>query len=268
MSDKVILITGSSSGIGKVCAEYLSKKGHKIYGTSRRRSGKSEGYELIKMDVNDDTSVKEGINYIVQKEGRLDVVVNNAGMGIAGSVEDTSIEEFKFQFETNVFGVLRICNEILPEMRKQKSGYIVNIGSIAGLIGVPFQGAYSASKSALRSLTEVMRMEVKPFGIHTVLIEPGDFSTGFTGNRIKTKRSQISSVYSHRFKKGLESSEEDELKGSDPKEIAVLVDYIINHPAPRFQYRVGPILERFAVHLRKFIPSKLFEKIIMKNYKV
>ncbi|MTI30278.1 SDR family oxidoreductase [Xanthovirga aplysinae] len=268
MSSKVILITGSSSGIGQVCAEYLSQRGHRVYGTSRKTPQKETPYELINMDVNDDASVKRGISYIMEKEGLLDVVINNAGFGIAGAVEDTSIEEMKFQFETNFFGVLRVCNEVLPLMRTQQFGYIINIGSIAGLIGVPFQGAYSASKSALKGLTEVMRMEVKPFGIHTVLIEPGDFNTGFTENRILTKSSQSNSPYSKRFKSGLQSSEEDELKGSDPKKIAELLDYIINHPSPRPQYRVGPILERFAVHLRKYIPSKLFEKIIMKNYNV
>ena len=268
MSEKVILITGTSSGFGKVCAEYLSQKGYKIYGTGRKPNQETKLYEIIQMDVNDDISVKQGINHILDKEGRLDVVVNNAGIGIAGSVEDTSIEEIKLQFETNFFGVLRVCREVLPVMRKQKSGYIINIGSITGLIGVPFQGAYSASKSALQVLTEVLRMEVKPFGIHVVIIEPGDFNTGFTKSRIKTKQSQINPIYSERFKKALHTMEEDEIKGSDSRKIAVLVDYIINHSSPRLRYMVGPVLERFAVHLRKFIPSKLFERIIMKNYNV
>lgn len=268
MSKKVILITGTSSGFGKVCAEYLSQKGCKIYGTARKPNQETKLYEIIQMDVNDDTSVKQGINHIMDKEGRLDVIVNNAGIGIAGSVEDTSIEEIKYQFETNFFGVLRVCREVLPIMRKQQSGYIINIGSITGLIGVPFQGAYSASKSALHVLTEVLRMEVKPFGIHVVIIEPGDFNTGFTNSRIKTKKSQINPIYSKRFKKSMHIIEKDEIKGSDLRKVAVLLEYIINHSSPCLHYMVGPVLQRFAVHLRKFIPSKLFERIIMKNYNI
>ena len=171
---------------------------------------------MIQMDVTDDTSIKTAVRHIVDKEGHLDVVVNNAGIGVAGSIEDTSMEEIKFQFETNFFGVFRVCHEVLPIMRIQRSGYIINISSIAGLIGVPFQGAYSASKFALEGLTEALRMEIKSFGIHTVLIEPGDFNTGFTINRIKTKKSQISSIYSDRFKRALHIMKEDERNGSKP----------------------------------------------------
>lgn len=267
-AQKVVLITGASSGFGNACAEYLSHKGHKVYGTSRKLITETKPYEMIQMDVNDDITVKTGIRHILDKEGRLDAVVNNAGFGVAGSIEETSIEEIKFQFETNFFGAFRVCHEVLPIMRTQQSGYIINISSIAGLIGTPFQGAYSASKFALEGLTEVLRMEVKPFGIHIVLIEPGDFNTGFTDNRIKTKQSQVNSIYSDRFKRALHVMEEDERNGSKPGKIAVLVDYIINHTSPRSRYMVGPILERFAVHLRKFMPSRLFEWIIMKNYKI
>jgi len=268
INNKVVLITGASSGFGKACAELLSQKGYKVYGTSRKLIAETKSYEMIQMDINDDTSVKTGIRHILDEEGCLDVVVNNAGIGVAGSLENTSTEEIKFQFETNFFGVFRVCHEILPIMRAQQSGYIINISSIAGLIGVPFQGAYSASKFALEGLTEVLRMEVKSFGIHTVLIEPGDFNTGFTDNRIKTEQSRINSIYSDRFKRALHVMEEDERNGSKPNKIAVLVDYIINHPSPRPRYTAGPILEQIAAHLRKFIPSRLFERIIMKSYKV
>ncbi len=136
-------------------------------------------------------------------------------------------------------------------------------------MGVPFQGAYCASKFALEGLTETLRMEVKPFGIHVALIEPGDFDTGFIGNRINAKQSQISSIYSDRFKRAMHvQMENSERSASKPSKIAVLVDRIISHPSPRPRYTVGPILERFAVHLKKFIPSQVFEWIIMKNYKI
>jgi len=272
MPNKVILITGASSGIGKSCAEYLSKKGYKVYGTSRKpitgmKTGVSS-YDIIQMDVNEEVSISQCIDHIISKEGRLDVVVNNAGIGIAGSVEDTSIDDMKYQFETNYFGVLRVCQEVLPIMRKQQYGYIINIGSIAGLIGTPFQGAYSASKSAVQSLTEVLRMEVMPYGIRIVLIEPGDFKTGFTNNRVYTTNSQKNTIYTERLKKAVQTMEHDEINGCDPVKIAKLLERIINNPSPKLRYLVGPFMEKFAVQLRKFIPSKLFEKIIMDNYHI
>lgn len=268
ISDKIILITGASSGIGKICAEFLCSIGHKVYGTSRRPSIEARAFEMITMDVNDDASVAAGISYIVGREGRLDVLVNNAGMGIAGALEDTSMEELKFQFETNLFGAFRVCQAVLPTMRAQQSGYIINVSSLAGLVGIPFQGAYSASKFALEGLTEVLRMEVKPFGIHTVLIEPGDFNTGFTDSRIKTQQSQTNTLYRAPFNTALGIMEEDEINGAKPDKIAVLVDHIISHSAPRPRYKVGPALQKFAVALKKFIPSRFFETIIMKTYKI
>lgn len=268
MTNKVILITGASSGLGKSCAEYLSQKGNRVYGTSRKPGIENKTFELIQMDVNDEVSISQCIDYILKKEGRLDVVLNNAGMGIAGSIEDTAIEDMRLQFETNFFSVLRVCHQVLPVMRKQQSGYIINIGSIAGTIGTPFQGAYSASKSAVQSLTEVLRMEVKPYGIKVVLIDPGDFKTGFTDARIYTSQSKASPVYTERLKKAMQTMEHDEINGSDPIKVARLVNYIINHSSPRLRYMVGSVMERFAVHLRKFLPSKMFEKIIMDNYHI
>ncbi len=268
MSKQVVLITGASSGLGKACAEHLSVNNYKVYGTSRKPNQEITSYKMLQMDVNDDISVKQGIKHIVNQEGHLDVVINNAGVGIAGSVEDTSMEEMRFQFETNYFGVLRVCHEVLPLMRTRQFGYIINIGSLSGLIGIPFQGAYSASKSALQGLTEVLRMELKPYGIHSVLIEPGDFNTGFTDNRIMTKHSQTNQDYKERFNKALQTMVEDERNGQNSKSIAVLVEKIINNPSPRLRYMIGPKLELLAVHLRKIMPSKMFEWSIMKYYKV
>ncbi len=267
-SKKVVLITGASSGFGKVAAEYLSQKDYKVYGTSRNPSTQIKMYKMIQMNVNDKTSVAKGVRYILDKEGTIDVVVNNAGFGIAGSLEGTSVKEIKSQFETNFFGVLKVCKKVIPIMRSQQSGYIINISSIAGLIGVPFQGAYSASKFALEGLTEVLRMEVKPFGIHMVLIEPGDFNTEFTANRIKTKQSQDNSIYSERFKRALNIIEEDEKNGSKPDKIVLLIERIINNPSPRLRYMTGPLVQRIAVHLKKFLPARFFEWIITKSYKI
>jgi NADP-dependent 3-hydroxy acid dehydrogenase YdfG len=144
----IVLITGASSGIGKACFEHLSSKGFTVYGTSRKANLPPED-GLIQMDVRDDESVRRCVDYIVEKEGRIDVVVNNAGIGLAGAVEETSIEEAKNIFETNFFGVHRVCRVVLPIMRRQRSGLIVNISSIMGLIALPFQAFYSATKFAL-----------------------------------------------------------------------------------------------------------------------
>ena len=188
LGKKVVLITGASSGIGKTCADYLEALGHKVYGASRSLGHKSsseviteeirgKGWIRVGMDVTNEKSVEQGVAHILKAEGRLDAVINSAGYGISGSVEDTAIEEAYSQFETNFFGVLRVCRAVLPIMRKQKSGCIINMSSIAGIISLPFQGLYCASKFALEGMTEALRLEVKPFGIHVVLIEPGNFRT-------------------------------------------------------------------------------------------
>jgi NAD(P)-dependent dehydrogenase (short-subunit alcohol dehydrogenase family) len=263
----VVLITGASSGIGKACAEHLATKGYRVYGTSRRAPFPPEGKsfpKMIQMDVRDNDSVKRGVEYVLSEEGRIDVVVNNAGIGIAGAVEETSVEEAKDIFETNFFGVHRVCRAILPIMREQKSGLIVNISSIMGLIALPFQPFYSASKFALEGMTESLRMEVKPFGIRVVLIEPGDIKTPFVDNRkFVAKRIEAYRPY---FERVMEIVERDERSGSPPEVVARLLEKIIKTPNPKPRYRVGPFMERFAANIRGVIPDSIFEKLVMKNY--
>ena len=160
-NSKVVLITGVSSGIGKACAEYLSHRGYSVFGTSRKISNSSTRlYDIVEMNVNDDNSVKNAVNKIIKKTGRIDILVNNAGYGISGSIEETNIIKSKEQFETNFFGIHRLCREIIPIMREQKEGYIINISSIGGIIGLPFQGLYCASKFALEGWSESLRMEL------------------------------------------------------------------------------------------------------------
>ena len=278
-NQRVVLITGASSGIGRTCANYLHQKDYRVYGTSRQAhkevieaSGEgqnpSRSFELIPMDVTVDASVERGIETVLSREGRLDVVVNNAGFGLAGAVEDTSLEEAQAQFETNFFGVLRICHAVLPSMRKQQAGYIVNVSSIGGLISIPFQGIYSASKFALEGLTEALRMEVQPYGIRVVLIEPGDFHTDFTTHRRKARATLQDSVYSERFVKSLGVMEEDETNGPTPERIAYLLERIINTSSPRLRYSVGPLYEKLAILLKKVLPSQYFEWAFMKYYKM
>ena len=191
---RVVLITGASSGIGRCCAELLAARGCKVYGASRRPVAIA-GVEPLAMDVTDDGSVLRAVAAVMDREGRVDVLVNNAGIAIAGALEDCCIADAKEQFDVNLFGALRVCRAVLPAMRRQRSGYIINIGSIGGLIAIPFQGLYSASKFALEGLSESLRLEVRDFGIQVVLIEPGDHRTALTCNR----RFVESDVYRERF---------------------------------------------------------------------
>jgi len=268
---KVVLITGASSGIGKACAEHLAQRGHRVFGTSRRapfppKAARSGSPRMIRMDVDQDDSVKQGVDFILQEAGRLDVVVNNAGFGIAGSVEDTSIGEAKGQFETNFFGVLRVCKAVLPAMRERRSGYIVNISSLGGLVALPYQGLYSAAKFAVEGLTEALRLEMRPFGVHVVLVEPGDFCTGFTANRCMALASQENQAYADRCARIIKNQEDGERAGASPEKIARLLERIINHSSPRPRYRVGSPVEVMGVMLKRILPGRLFESLFALFY--
>ena len=276
--NRVVLITGASSGIGQACFNHLHQKGYRVYGTSRQarphtnETSKAEkirstAFEMIQMDVDDDASVTRGVDYILEKEGQLDAVVNNAGFGIAGSVEDTTIEEAKSQFDTNFFGAVRVCRAVLPTMRKQKYGCIVNISSVAGLISIPFQGMYSASKFALEGMMEALRLEVKPFNIHIVLIEPSDVRTEFTANRLKTFAAPQNEVYLEKFTAALGVTEVGETQGPSPAKIAHLLEHILDTPSPRFRYPVGHS-SGVSIMLKRVLPFRIFERILMKYYKL
>jgi NAD(P)-dependent dehydrogenase (short-subunit alcohol dehydrogenase family) len=262
---RVVLVTGASSGIGECCASFLSQRGYKVYGASRRALEKP-GVSVLRMDVCDDDSVRDGISAVLEREGRLDAVVNNAGMGIAGAIEDTSIEEAMAQFEVNFFGVLRVCRAVLPAMRKQRGGYIVNIGSIGGLIAIPFQGLYSASKFAVEGLTEALRLEARPFGIHAVVIEPGDHRTSFTERRCWAQGSLGGSAYQERCERAVARMASDERNGPAPLGVARLVHRVINTPRPRLRYTVGPTPQRSAVWLKRLMPYSVMEKVLSGYY--
>ncbi len=268
--NRVVLITGASSGIGKACAERLADEGDRVYGTSRHPGQEATGSwpRLITMDVDDDESVAAAVEEVVQAQGQLDVVVNNAGFGIAGAVEDTSIEEAKALFETNLFGVMRVCRAVLPLMRERRQGTIVNISSLGGRIGLPYQGLYSATKFALEGLTEALRMEVQSFGIKVVLIEPGDFRTGFTDNRLYAALARERSPYQEGFKRTIRVVESDERNGSSPEEIGRLLTRILSRSSPRARYSAGGLSQRAAAVLKGLLPSRTFEWMLMKYYKV
>lgn len=264
---KIILITGISSGIGKACAEFLTKKGFKVYGTLRIPTDTPLPYEVVIMDVTNKLSIQEAIHTILAKESRIDILINNAGMGISGAIEDCSEDEIKLQFDTNFFGIVNLCKAILPPMRKQKNGLIINISSIGGLMGLPFQGYYSASKFAINGFSEALRNELSNTGVTVVTINPSDFKTAFTKNR-KIAGNALTGDYADRFKKTLDTIESDESKGSDPIVIAKKIAKIISKKSPQMHYLVGRMDQVLFAKAKGFLPSKLFLGILGSHYKV
>jgi NAD(P)-dependent dehydrogenase (short-subunit alcohol dehydrogenase family) len=259
---KVVLITGASSGIGQACAEHLARAGWRAFGTGRDTPPASQpgvAIEMVQMDVTDETSVRQGVDAVLAKAGRLDAVVNNAGISIMGAVEDTSIEEAKAQLETNFFGVLRVCRATLPALRKNGGGHVVNISSLAGIIGLPFSGLYSASKFALEGVSESLRMECRQFGIRVVLVEPGDFRTNITARRRTVQAAETNSAYREAFARCKRKQDQDETNAPGPEAVARLVARILADPYPRTRYSVGMPSQRMVVPLKRLLPQRLFE---------
>ncbi|MFP2904827.1 SDR family oxidoreductase [Pyxidicoccus sp. 3LFB2] len=263
---RVVLITGASSGIGQACAELLGATGHKVYGTSRRPLPDGEHHKMLELDVTRDDSVRRAVEAVLAAEGRIDVVVNNAGFVMAGAVEDVSVEEAKQQLDTNFFGVLRMCQAVLPSMRAQQSGLIVNISSLGGAAGLPFQGLYSASKFALEGLTESLRQEVAPFGIEATLVQPGDVKTRVRENRVKARGSGPDSAYHEAFTKVLQAVEVEEGEGIAPREVAEMVLALTEKRGVRVRYTVGHLSQRAALMAKTLLPSRTFEQMVMSIY--
>jgi short-subunit dehydrogenase len=264
--NKVVLITGASSGIGKSIGEYLQNKGFVVYGTSRNPLNyKDSIIKLLTLDVSDENSIKNTVSEIIKKEGKLDVLINNAGKGITGPVEETPIKEIKKAFDTNFFGVINVCNGVLPEMRKQKKGLIINISSIAGYMGLPYRGMYSASKSALSIYSEVLSLEVKQFGVTVVDVAPGDFATNIAAGRYHTPLFENSSYKKH-YSKVLKQIDNEVDKGLKPEIMAKAIHKIIMKKKPRVRYRIGTFLQRYAIHIKRLMPDRLYEKIMMQHY--
>jgi NAD(P)-dependent dehydrogenase (short-subunit alcohol dehydrogenase family) len=208
----------------------------------------------LTMNVDDEASVAEAIGTVWRTEGRIDAVVNCAGFGIAGAIEDTPLALAQAQFNTNVFGVMRVCRSVLPLMRRQRSGTIVNVTSIAGELSLPFQGLYSASKFAVEGLSEALRVEVRPFGIGVVLVQPGDFRTGFTAARRVAPHD--GSPYAERTARALAIAAADEGAGADPQQVARLIARIIASRRPRLRYVVGPAAQEWLMRLRYVLPGR------------
>ena len=265
---KVVLITGASSGIGKSIATFLSEKGMKVYGTSRKpQKNQNVPFTFVVLDVLDLHSIDKAVAFILEQEGKLDVLVNNAGMGITGPIEDTPTDEMRRVFDTNLFGAIDVMKAVLPQMRKQKSGSIINITSIAGYMGLPFRGMYSATKGALELVTESVRMEVKNFGIKVVNVAPGDFATNIAAGRYHTPVFE-NSAYRKVYAENLALMDAHVDSGMNPIEMAVVIFKIINTEHPKVHYKVGGFMEKFSIVLKRILPDKMYEKLLMNHYKV
>ncbi|QRK06502.1 SDR family oxidoreductase [Archangium violaceum] len=263
---KVVLVTGASSGIGRACAELLSARGHTVYGTSRKPSPAPTGYRMLELDVTREESVQKGVSTVLEEQGHVDVVVNNAGYALAGPIEETSMEEARRQLDTNFFGVLRVCHAVLPSMRARGSGLIVNVSSLGGVVGLPFQGLYSASKFALEGLTESLRQEVASFGIQVTSLQPGDVRTPITENRVRVQRCGPDSPYRSAFETALGIIEKEERAGAPVELVARRLLELVDRKQVGVRYSVGHLSQRLLTSTKAFLPARLFERILMSYY--
>jgi NAD(P)-dependent dehydrogenase (short-subunit alcohol dehydrogenase family) len=277
IKNKVALVTGSSSGIGFATAIMLARAGIHTYASMRNlkksktitelASAENLPLQVVQLDVNDKKSVKEAITKIVTEKERIDVLVNNAGYGLFGSLEDISIEELKAQFETNFFGVIRVTQLLLPIMRKQKSGTIVNVSSVGGRIGLPVLSAYHSTKFALEGLSESMSYELEPFGIRVVIIEPGVIRTNIMNSSIIAKKAQDpkSPYFSliHKVENNFKLMMENE--SSPPEEVAKVILGVVTCENPQLRYTVANDAATM-IQARVNMSDNQFKKMIMQNF--
>jgi NAD(P)-dependent dehydrogenase (short-subunit alcohol dehydrogenase family) len=277
IKNKVALVTGSSSGMGFATAIMLARAGIHTYASMRNlkksktitelASTENLPLQVVQLDVNDKKSVKEAITKIVTEKERIDVLVNNAGYGLFGSLEDISIEELKAQFETNFFGVIRVTQLVLPIMRKQKSGTIVNVSSVGGRIGLPVLSAYHSTKFALEGLSESMSYELEPFGIRVVIIEPGVIRTNIMNSSIIAKKAQdpkspyfsLIQKVENNFKLMMEN------ESSPPEEVAKVILGVVTSENPQLRYTVGNDAATM-IQARVSMSDNQFKKMIIQNF--
>ena len=260
---QTILITGISSGFGLVMAKELQRQGHKVYGTSRRPVA-LDGVTHITADSADEEQVAAAVRTVVEREGRIDTFINNAGMGIGGPLEFSSMDDAQRQMDINFFGFLRYVRHVLPVMRSQGGGRILAVSSIGGVMGLPYQGLYSASKFAIEGYCETLRLEVAGFGIKVVVIRPGDFATGFTAQR-KSVDPQAAAVYTG-YARTLASIENDEKGGLKPDYLARKVASIIKKRNPANTYVIASFTQSLSIFAKWLLPAKWYDKILSSYY--
>jgi len=253
----VVLVTGASAGIGRACADRLHARGWTVVGASRRGTS-SGGWEGLVMDVDADESVRAGVAGVVARHGRIDAVVASAGWGVAGAVEHTAVDEAKAQLETNFWGVTRVVQAVLPAMRAQGGGRLVLISSIGGIVAIPFQAFYSASKFALEGMAEALAYEVAPFKVAVTLVEPGNVRTDFTANR-RMAAASGDDAYGEALARAVGVMERDEANGVAPEVVARAVGAVLAARNPPRRVSVGRAGERVGILAKRLLPFRLFE---------
>lgn len=264
---KVALITGVSSGIGNATAILLAQKGYKVFGTARNPATADFPADVgvVRLDIRDPKNVQAAVEAILRDTGRVDVLVNNAGYSLVGALEETTIDEAKALFETNFYGAVRVINAVLPAMRKQRSGRIINISSVLGFLPAPYMGFYAASKHALEGYSETLDHEVRPFGIRVALVEPSFTKTNIGAHAIQTV-AQIDDYQQLRARVGPRMQERIS-NGEDPKKVARTVVKAVEARLPRRRYPVegeAALLHR----LRRFVPESIFDKSFRKDFRI
>lgn len=267
---QVILVTGCSTGIGRATALEAATRGHRVFASARRPESVAglvaKGIAPLALDVTEPATIGEAVQEVLRSEGRIDALVNNAGYGQYGAVEDVSLDEWRAQFEVNVFGALAVLRAVLPAMRAARGGTVVNVSSVAGRVAVPFAGAYSASKHALEAISDALRVEISPWGIRVVLVEPGPISTRF-GDRAREATARILGVpgpYSQ-FYEGAEraSKRQFQMGKRGPDLVARVIVSAIESKRPRTRYRIAP-LARILVPLKTLASDRFLDRRMKK----
>jgi NAD(P)-dependent dehydrogenase (short-subunit alcohol dehydrogenase family) len=264
---RVVLITGASSGVGQATARLLAQQGYRVFGTSRQlaSAGETPGVTRVALDVRSDDSVAACVNTVRSLTDRLDILVNNAGYELAGALEEFSLDEAKAQFETNFFGVVRMVKAVLPEMRRQQQGQIINVTSLAGLSPIPFLGLYSASKFALDGYTEALRHELKPFNIRVSQIAVGFLRTPMTNHR-QVVAGRIAEYEPWR-QRAYDAIQASEAKAPGPELVADAVLNIVRSKTPRLRYVVGQ-QAKLVTRLRRFLPAGAYEQGVRRLFRL
>ena len=259
-SSKVILVTGGSSGLGNALCWRMAGQGHRVVGTSRKPAFVPTSWDLIAMEVMDDTSVQATVDHVIAKHGRIDVLVNNAGVGMQGPLEECDVDMAMHLFETDVLGVHRMCRAVLPHMRGQGIGLVINVGSIVGNYGMPYRGFYSAAKAALQRYSEVLRMEEQRFGIRVTTVEPGGFRSNIGRSRLRP--THISDAYQDRYSRSMKTLQRVEARCRDAEEFAMVMVGIVDGPAPAAIYRPAQPMALLSIVLKWSLPGRLFERVL------
>ena len=267
MKNKIALVTGASSGIGQATAERLAKAGYKVYGTSRRGAGaERQSFEMLALDVTSDESVEAAVNQLIQLEGRIDLLVNNAGFGVApAGAEESSIEQARAIFDTNFFGILRMTRAVVPHMRRQGSGRIINIGSVLGFLPMPYGALYAATKHAVEGYSESLDHELRTMGIRVSVIEPAYTKTQFDANLLEpdAKLDEYREV-----RAGLNETLKEVMAGGD--EPGVVADVVVKAAIaahPQIRYTAGGLAKRLRL-LRRFAPAGMLDAGVRKDLRL